>query len=130
MGIPDGSTGKESACNVGNLGFNPWVGKIPWRRQRLPTPVFWPREFQGLYSSWGHKGLDTAEWLSLSFSKKDSLLKHFNYPLFYFIFQNFFMLSHMSHLSLFISLTVLSVLFFNLLILFINLFLTVFFIGL
>ena len=24
--------------------FDPWVGKIPWRRERLPTPVFWPRE--------------------------------------------------------------------------------------
>ena len=30
--------------------FNFWVGKIPWRRKRLPTPVFWPGEFQGLYS--------------------------------------------------------------------------------
>ena len=29
-------------------GFDPWVGKIPWRRERLPTPVFWPREFHGL----------------------------------------------------------------------------------
>ena len=28
-------------------GFNPWVGKIPWRRERLPTPVFWPGEFHG-----------------------------------------------------------------------------------
>ena len=27
----------------------PWVGKIPWRRERLPTPVFWPGEFHGLY---------------------------------------------------------------------------------
>ena len=26
-------------------GFNPWVGKIPWRRERLPMPVFWPGEF-------------------------------------------------------------------------------------
>ena len=26
------------------------VGKIPWRRERLPTPVFGPREFHGLYS--------------------------------------------------------------------------------
>ena len=26
-----------------------WVGKIPWRRERLPTPVFWPGEFHGLY---------------------------------------------------------------------------------
>ena len=31
------------------LGFNPWVGKIPWRRERQPTAVFWPGEFHGLY---------------------------------------------------------------------------------
>ena len=24
--------------------FNPWVGKIPWRRERLPTAVVWPGE--------------------------------------------------------------------------------------
>ena len=30
-------------------GFDPWVGRIPWRRERLPTPVFWPGEFHGLY---------------------------------------------------------------------------------
>ena len=30
-----------------------WVGKIPWRRKRLPSPVFWPREFHGLYSARG-----------------------------------------------------------------------------
>ena len=29
----------------GRPGFDPWVGKIPWRRERLPTPVFWPGEF-------------------------------------------------------------------------------------
>ena len=29
--------------------FNPRVGKIPWRREWLPTPVFWPGEFHGLY---------------------------------------------------------------------------------
>ena len=28
-----------------------WVGKIPWRRERLPTPVFWPGEFRGLSPS-------------------------------------------------------------------------------
>ena len=27
----------------------------------LPTPVFWPREFRGLYSPWGHKELDPTE---------------------------------------------------------------------
>ena len=29
-------------------GFDPWIGKIPWRMERLPTPVFWPGEFNGL----------------------------------------------------------------------------------
>ena len=29
-------------------GFDPWVGKILWRRERLPTPVFWPGECHGL----------------------------------------------------------------------------------
>ena len=41
------------------------VGKIPWRRERLPTPVFWSGEFHGLYSPWGHKESDTTERLSL-----------------------------------------------------------------
>ena len=36
----------------------------PWRRKRLPTPVFWPREFLG--HPWGHKELDTTERLSLT----------------------------------------------------------------
>ena len=46
--------------------FHPWVGKIPWRRERLPTPVFWPGEFHGLHSPWGFKELGMAEELSLS----------------------------------------------------------------
>jgi len=66
LGFPCGSAGKESAC--GRPGFNLWVGKIPWRRGRLSTPVFWPGEFHGLYSPWGHKQLDTTERLSLSLS--------------------------------------------------------------
>ena len=28
-------------------GFDPWVGKVPWRRERLHTPVFFPGEFHG-----------------------------------------------------------------------------------
>ena len=42
-------------------GFDPWVGKIPWSRERLSTPVFWPGEFHGLYSPWSHKELDMTE---------------------------------------------------------------------
>ena len=50
----------------GRPGFNPWVGKIPWRRERLSTPVFWPGEIHGLDSVWGCQELDTTERLSLS----------------------------------------------------------------
>ena len=50
----------------GKPGFNPWIGKIPWRRERLPTLVFWPGEFHGLYSPWGHKESDMTERLSVS----------------------------------------------------------------
>ena len=32
----------------------------------VSTPVFWPREFHGLYSPWGLKESDTTEWFSLS----------------------------------------------------------------
>ena len=40
--------------------FDPWVGKIPWRRERLPTPVFWTGEYHGPYSPWGHKESDVT----------------------------------------------------------------------
>ena len=46
-------------------GFNPWVGRTPQRRERLPTPVFWPGEFHGLYSPRCCKELDMTEQLSL-----------------------------------------------------------------
>ena len=36
-------------------------GKIPWRRERLPIPVFWPGVFHGLYSPWGRKESDMTE---------------------------------------------------------------------
>ena len=48
-------------------GFDPWVGKIPWRTEWQPTPVFLPGEFHGQrslagYSPWGCKESDTT-WL-------------------------------------------------------------------
>ena len=36
------------------------------RREKLPTPVFWPGKFHGLYRPWGHKESDATERLSLS----------------------------------------------------------------
>ena len=45
--------------------FNPWVGKVLWRRKWQPTPVFLPEKFHGQrnlvgYSPWGHKESDTT----------------------------------------------------------------------
>ena len=64
----------------GRPGFDPQVGKIHWRRERLPTPVFWPGEFHGqrslaVYSPWGRKASDTTEQLSLSISLFLELLR-------------------------------------------------------
>ena len=52
-------------------GFDPWVGKIPWRRKWQPTPVLLPREFHVQRrlvdcSPWGCKELGMTEWLELS----------------------------------------------------------------
>ena len=48
-----------------------WVRSLGWEdpleKGMVPTPVFWPGEFHGLYSPWGHKELDMIEQLSLSF---------------------------------------------------------------
>ena len=55
MVFPGGSDSKESACNEGDLGSIPGLGRFPWRRERLSTPVFWPEEFHGLYSPWDCK---------------------------------------------------------------------------
>jgi len=41
------------SLQCGRPGFDPWVRKIHWSRERLPTPVFWRGEFHGLHSPWG-----------------------------------------------------------------------------
>ena len=45
-----------------------WFRSLGWEEspgEGLPTPVFWPREFHGLYSSWGRKESDMTERISL-----------------------------------------------------------------
>ena len=50
-----------SVClQCGRPGFDPWVGKIPWRRKWQSTPVLLPGKFHGQrslvgYSPWGRK---------------------------------------------------------------------------
>ena len=58
-------SGKEPICSGRRLGFDLWVGKIPWRRPWKPTPVFLPGEFHGQrslvgYSPWGCKWSNLA----------------------------------------------------------------------
>ena len=48
-----GSDGKESVSSADSW-FDTWVGKIPWRRTRQPTPVFLPGEFCGQRSLAGY----------------------------------------------------------------------------
>ena len=59
---------KNLPANAGDkrFGFDPWVGKIPWRRKWQPAPVFLPGKFHGQRSlagrpPWGRMGSDTAE---------------------------------------------------------------------
>ena len=67
--LPRWLSGKEFACQCRRhkrCRFNPWVGKIPWKRKWQPTPVFLPgkshvqRSLVG-YSPPGHKESDTTE---------------------------------------------------------------------
>ena len=53
LGLPLWINWLRIHLQCGRPGSDPWVGKIPQRRERLPTPVFWPGEFHGLCSSWG-----------------------------------------------------------------------------
>ena len=46
-GLPGGSDSKESACNVGDLGLIPGLGRSPWEGNGQPTSVFWPGESHG-----------------------------------------------------------------------------------
>ena len=69
VGLLQWRSGKESTCNVGDVGSDPWVRKIHWRREWQPTPVFLPGESHGQgslvgYSPWGCKELNTVEQLS------------------------------------------------------------------
>ena len=52
--FPGGSDSKSVCLQCRRPGFNPWVGKIPWRRKWHPTPVFLPGKFHGRRSLAGY----------------------------------------------------------------------------
>ena len=66
--FPGGTSAKDPTWQCGRckrLGFDPWVGMIPWRAQQ-PTAIFLPGESHGQrslagYSLWGRKESDTTE---------------------------------------------------------------------
>ena len=59
--FPRGPDGKEPACQSWRPGFDPLVGKIPWRRVWKPTPVFLPGESHGQRILEGHSPQDPKE---------------------------------------------------------------------
>ena len=79
LGIPLWLSWQRICLECGRPGFNSWVRKILWGRERQPTPVFWPGEFHGLYSPWGDRaGHDRATF-------------NFMYLLsFYYLFSDYF----------------------------------------
>ena len=65
LGFPGGSAGKESACNVGDLGLVPGLGRSPGEGNGYPLQ-YSGQENSMDYSLWGCKESDTTERLSLS----------------------------------------------------------------
>ena len=70
---------KRLCLQCGSLGFDPWVGKIPWRRKWQPTPVLFPGKFHGQrnlvdYSPWVHKDLDMTDTHFLNLYVYDNIL--------------------------------------------------------
>ena len=77
QGFLGGSDGKESACNARN--FNPWIGKIPWKREWQPTPVFLLEnpmdrgDWQTGVENWLLVHGVPNEWLTLPLHKKQTV---------------------------------------------------------
>ena len=62
--FPGRTSGKAPTCPCRRRkrpGFDPWVGKIPWRRAWQPSPVFFPGESRGQGSPVGYKPWDCKE---------------------------------------------------------------------
>ena len=71
MGFPGGLDGKESACNMGDLGLTPGLGRSPGGGHGNPVQYYClekPHGQRGLesYSPWGCKESDMTEQLSMA----------------------------------------------------------------
>ena len=72
-GLPWWLSWQRFHLQCGRPRFNPWVGKISWRREWLPTPVFWLGEFHGQYSPMRLQrvGHDWTSLISFSSPRRD-----------------------------------------------------------
>ena len=61
MDFPGGSDGKDSACNAGDLGSIPGLGRSPGKGNGNPTPVFLPGEPHGQRSLVGYGPQDRSQ---------------------------------------------------------------------
>ena len=82
MGFPDGSDGKESTCNAGDLGSIPGLGRSPGGRHGQPLQYSCLKKPHGQrclagYSPWGRKESDTTEQLRTSTQPFYKTLPHF-----------------------------------------------------
>ena len=68
-------SGEESACQCKRCGFDPWVGRISWRRKWKSTPAFLPGKFHGQRILWATvheiEELDTTEQLNNNSDNKE-----------------------------------------------------------
>ena len=65
LGLWGWLSSKEFTCKCRRCRFDPWVGKVPWRRKWQPTPIFLSgkchvQKIPLAYSPWGCKGPDTT----------------------------------------------------------------------
>ena len=82
MGFSGGTSGKEPTCLCRRLkrcSFSPWVGKILWRREWQPTPVFLPGVSHGQRSLAGLQSIrfqesDTIELTQHAYMREDNVL--------------------------------------------------------
>ena len=80
-----GAKGKEPACHCRTYTrheFDPWAGKIPWRRAWQPTPAFLPGESHGQRNLVGYSPVGSQKCTSCSLLA----LEYFSLRFFFFLF--------------------------------------------
>ena len=113
-GLPRGPVVKNPPANTGDtrnsgqLGFNPWVRKSPWRRKLQPTPVFLTGILNTEYFYWNTVEPDRATVQGVA--KSQTWRSNWTHTHIAFIFEAQFDLSPTVYLSLLAVATLISIL--------------------